>query len=103
LVGRELAALVDEAGDRLGEDGRDEACRDEEKADLAYASVDGPAECGHVAARREPRHGGKEYGRDRYREDPLREHVEAEGEVDRARSEIGVDQARGEERPDQRR
>ncbi len=103
LVRGELAALVDQARDRLCEHGRDEAGRDQQEADLADAGVDRPAEPGHVAARREPRHRREEDGGDGHREDPLREHVEAEGEVDRAGGEIRVDQARGEERADQRR
>ena len=36
----ERAALVDEAHDRLGEDGRDDRGRDEEEADLAQAGAD---------------------------------------------------------------
>ena len=41
-------------------------------------------EARHVTASREPRKRREEHGRDRDREDPLREHVDAEGGVDRS-------------------
>ena len=63
----------------------------------------GSPERRHVAPRRQSRERREEHGRDRDREDALRQHVEAEGEVDRPRRELGVDQPRGEQRPDQRR
>ena len=80
---RELAALVDEARDRLGQHRGDEPGGDQQEADLAYAGVDGPAETGHVAPRGEAGERREEHGRDGDGEDPLREHVQAEREVDR--------------------
>ena len=60
----------------------------------------GRAEAVHVAARGEARERREEDGGDRDREDPLREHVDPEGGLDRARREVRVDVARGEERVD---
>ena len=99
----ERAALVDEADDRLGEHRRDDRGGDQEEADLAQARADRGAEAVEVVARREPREGREEHRRDGDGEHPLREHVEPEGGVDRRRSEVGIDEARGEQRVDRPR
>ena len=97
---REVAALVDDADDRLREHRADDARRDEQERDLPDAGRDRPAEAVEVGARREARERREEDGRDGDGEHPLRQHVEAERRVDRADRVEAVDQPRGEERVD---
>jgi hypothetical protein len=59
------------------------------------------AETGVVALRREPRERREEHGRHGDREHPLRQHVEAERRIDRARRLVPVDQPRREDRVDE--
>ena len=98
LIGGELAPLVQKPDDRLGEHGGDGAGRQQEEADLAQAERDRVPEAGRVATRRQAREAREEHGRDRDREHALREHVDPKGRVDRARRQLGVDEARREER-----
>ncbi len=100
LAGFELAALVEETDDRLGEDDRDHTCGNQQEGDLAQAGTDHAAEALQVVASSEPRERREEHRRDRDREHPLRKHVDAEGCVDRARREVRVDEPRREEGPD---
>ncbi len=102
LGGVEPSALVDEPRDRLGEDGADDARRHEQERDLPQPEADGVSETRQVVAGREPRERGEQDRRDRDREHPLREHVEPERRLDRARREVRVDVARREERVDRR-
>jgi hypothetical protein len=60
---------------------------------LTKPAVERAPEPGAVAARSEAGERREEHGRDRDREDALREHVQAEGLVDGRRRELGVEQA----------
>ena len=102
LVGLERAALVEQPDDRLGENDRDHRGGDQEEVDLADAAGDRVAETVQVTAGREPRERREEHRCDRDREHPLRQHVDAEGLVDRARSDRRVDPRGRDERPDHR-
>ena len=101
VLGRELAALVDEPHDRCGEHDRHQARRDQEERDLAEPRVERApqtrvvAPCGEAGERR------KEDGRHGDGEHALRQHVQAERLVDGRRSELGVQQPRCEQRVDQ--
>ena len=63
--GSEVAALVEQPHDRLGEHGADCARRYEQERDLPEAGRDRRAEAIVVPAGRESRERGKEHGRDR--------------------------------------
>ena len=54
LLRPELAALVDQADNRLGQNCREDARRDEQKRDLPQAETDHVTEAVHVSTRREP-------------------------------------------------
>ena len=97
----ELAALVDEAHDRLGENDREEPGRDEEEGDLAETAVERTTQAGRVVPRGEPGERREEHGRHGDGEDTLREHVQAERLVDRGGRELGVEQPRSEQRVDE--
>ena len=83
--GAELPALVDEAGQRLGEHGGEERGGDQQQGDLADAVAAGGAKAVEVAAGGEARQRREQHGRDRDAEDALGQHVEAERAVDRRR------------------
>ena len=102
LARPEVAALVDEANDRLGEHRREDARRHEQKCDLPQAEPDCRAKTVEVTPGGEARQGREEHGRDGDREHALRQHVDPEGTVDRGRRQLRVDQPRGEHRVDDR-
>ncbi len=91
-AGGELAPLVHEPHDRVGERDGDEGGGDEQECDLAQAPVERAPEPGLVAPGCESGERREEHGGHRDREDPLRKHVEAERLVDRRRCELGVEQ-----------
>ena len=95
----ELPPLVDEARDRLREDGHERRRRNQRQADLPHPVRHGVAEVDVVAAGRESRQRRKQDRRDRHREDPLRQHVDPERLVDRCRRLVVHERA--EERVDQ--
>jgi hypothetical protein len=101
VLGGELATLVDELDDRLRQHDRDERCGNEQERDLPDPRVERPSQPGVVAAGRKASERREENGRNRDREDALREHVQAEGGSDRRRRELGVEQARREQRVDE--
>ena len=101
-VGRrraELAALVDEARERLREHRGPDRGRDQEQRDHPHAVAARAPQPVEVMARGEARQRREQHGRHRDREDALRQHVEAEGAVDRGRRPL-ADQ-RAQDRVDQ--
>ena len=91
--GVELAALVHEPHDRLGEHEHRRPGRDQQQRDLAQADAGGGAQPGVVAAGGQPRELREEHRRHRDAEHPLREHVDPERRVDRPRHLVGHDRA----------
>src|SRR5262245_34872557 len=88
VLRRELAALVDELDDRLREHDRHERRRNEQECDLAQAAVERAPQPAHVVPCSESCERREEHRGDGDREDPLREHVQAERLVDRRRREL---------------
>ena len=83
--GAERAVLVDERDDRRREHERERRRGDQQQADLAHAGPQQSAQAGDVAARGEAAERREQHGRERDAEHPLRQHVDAERGVDRAR------------------
>ena len=81
----ERAALVDQAGDRLGQHCGDDARRHEQERDLPEPERARAPEAVQVVPRREARERREEHGRDRDGEHALRQHVDAERRIDRRR------------------
>ena len=98
----EVAALEEDADDRLSQRGADDRGGREQEDDLAQTARHLRPEAGRVAAGGEAGERREEHGRDRDGEHPLREHVDEERLLNRVRREIAVDQARCEEGVDHR-
>ena len=82
---RPLAALVDEPHHRLAQHQHRRAGGDQQQRDLAQADADRRLQPVVVLAGGEPRELREQHGRHRDAEHALREHVDAERGVDRAR------------------
>ena len=89
----EVAALVDQPGDRLGERERGRGARDQRRKIWRIPSPLQSPQAVEVAAGGEARELREQHGRDRHAEHPLRQHVDAEGGVDRARRALGDERA----------
>jgi len=81
-LGVERAALVDEAGDRLGEHGHEHCTRDKHQRDLADAVGHGGAQVVDRPAGGQTGHGRKQDRGDRDREQALGQLVDAKCLVD---------------------
>ena len=79
----------------IGVDERDERrrARDQQQRDLPHPGADQRRRPAQVAARGEPAQRREQHGRDRDREHPLRQHVDAERGVDRGRRLLGDEEA----------
>ena len=91
----EAAMLVEQLHDRLGQRDRDGRGRQQQEDDRAAAVGDRAREAGDVAAGSQPRDLGEQHLRDGDREQALRQHEQAEGEVEvghRVAGGVGGDQ-----------
>ncbi len=89
----ERAALIDEPHDRRREHCGERGSRDQQEVDLAHAVRHRVAQVRQVAVRREARERREQDGRERDAEHPLRQHVDAERGIDRARRLVGHERA----------
>ena len=74
----ELSVLVQQPHHRLGQHDRDGGGRQQQEHDRAYAAGHDPCQLDHVAHGGGARELGKQHGRYRHREQPLRQHEQAE-------------------------
>ena len=84
-----FAAFEDEPDDRLRQHRHRRAGGDQQQGDLPHPGADRGAHARVVGARGQPGELREQHGRDRDGEHPLREHVDPEGGVDRARHLVG--------------